>query len=68
MTDPNPHRLKLNTAARIVAATLALAALIYTVTHILVDYRMEAYDKWGEQMELRLERLEEQTHPEKPKK
>lgn len=54
-------------AARLVAATLALVAAIYTITTFLVKSKVEVYEEWGEHVEERLDILEAQVIPDKLK-
>lgn len=53
--------LKMNTAARIVAATLALIAAIYTVNHFMLTAKTEVYKEALSDVEERLDKLEEQA-------
>jgi F0F1-type ATP synthase membrane subunit b/b' len=50
--------LKMNTAARLVAATLALVAVIYTVNVYLVKAKTEYFEKEIEHIDERLDKLE----------
>lgn len=54
-------------AAKVVAATLALVAAIYTINSFLVESKIEVYEEWGEHIEERLDILEEKVLPDKPK-
>jgi hypothetical protein len=54
-------------AARIVAATLALVAAIYTITTFLVKSKTEVYEKWGEKIEERIDALETEVYPDEKK-
>lgn len=54
-------------AARIVAATLALVAAIYTITTFLVKSKVEVYEIWGDKIEERIDALEIEVYPEEKK-
>lgn len=60
--------MQMNTAARIVAATLALVAAIYTITTFLVKSKVEVYEEWGEHIEERLDKLDAKVFPDAEKK
>lgn len=55
-------------AARIIAATLALVAAIYTITTFLVKSKVEVYEEWGEHIEERLDKLDSKVFPDDEKK
>lgn len=60
--------MPLNTAARIVAATLALVAAIYTINHYLLSAKTEVYKEKLADVEDRLDLLEAEVFPQLPKK
>lgn len=59
--------MQMNTAARIVAATLAICAMVYTVSHFMVKYQTAAYEEWGEHMEDRVAALETKVFKDREK-
>jgi hypothetical protein len=59
--------MPLNTAARIVAATLALVAAIYTINHYLLSAKTEVYKEALADVEERLDLLEEAVFVKEPK-
>lgn len=62
------RRMQMNTAARIIAATLSLAAVIWTVTFFAVKAQSEKYEEWGEHIEDRIDLIEAKVFPDKPEK
>jgi hypothetical protein len=61
------QKMQMNTAARIVAATLAVCAMVYTVSHFMVKYQTAAYEEWGDHMDDRVSALETKVFPDKDK-